>query len=277
MNPLIHLRRPRSSGRSRPDFTSEEGIARRINEGRGLGAGPTYKPWMTVADFRSSGARWMVWSSKLGRIVHLFSNLEYRAFLFAECLDSTIDIRECYPLDREATRRNAKALGIRHPAPYGTDIVMTCDLYLTVAAPGGTSNVAWTVKYAKEAAKPRVQAKFAIERACHAERGVDLVVITENSLPAVLIENLEFVRGTLRPRAMDGYSNRLLDRIDGLVRPQTGNGPLGEICEACDRQLRIAPGMALRAARYFIASRRWQVDLNVPIEMDAIIKVEAAA
>ena len=98
----------------------------------------------------------MAYSQKLGRIVHLLSDLEWRAFLVAEFMSSVIDIRENFPLDRVRTRKIAERLGLNHPAPYVDDIVMTTDLYLTIKTPAGPRHVAWYIKHAKAATKPHM-------------------------------------------------------------------------------------------------------------------------
>lgn len=267
----------RRSKVNRPDFTSEAGIARRIAENRGQGAGPTYKTWLRVPEFSSSGYRRMAWSPKLGRVVHFFSELEWQVFLYAEFMNSVIDIRENYPLDREKTRAIAKSMGKRHPAPYGTDIVMTCDAYLTVQTPDGPKEIAWTIKYAKALKDPRTMEKLDIEEAYHKTNQVPFSIMTEDSIPSVKIENIGFVRGTLQPGGMDGYSPALLDQIDALSRPLLATTPLGVLCGECDKHLQLEPGTAIRAARYFIASRRWAADMNVPIIMSDILALEAAS
>ena len=264
---------------NRPDFTSEEGIARRLNENRGQGIGPDYLTWLRVPEFGSSGYRRMVWSPRLGRIVHLLSDLEWRTFLYAEFNRNIIDIRENYPLARERTRAIAKQLGVRHPAPDGTDIVMTCDLYLTEQTPVGRRHVAWTVKDEKELHDPRVLEKLKIEEAYHQSEDVPVQfrIMTEHSVPDTLIENLEFVRGTLHPGAMDDYPAQLLADIDGRMRPLLATAPLGVLCDACDEHLHLAPGTTVRAARYLIAARRWPVDFNHPITMHTTLTLEIAS
>lgn len=87
----------------------------------------------------------MVFSPKLGRIVHLLSELEWNAFLVAEFTDTVVDIRENFPLARTRTRELATKLGINHPAPYADDVVMTTDLLLTIKTPEGPRHVAWYV------------------------------------------------------------------------------------------------------------------------------------
>lgn len=270
---------PRTAPRARstrPDYTTESGIARRIAERRGLGSGGEYKPWIGVPEFHSRGYRRMVWSHRLQRIVHLLSELEWQVFLVLEADPRNIEIKENYPLPREETRLIASRLGIPHPSPYGTDIVMTTDFLITQQTPSGPRLVAWTAKYEQELSKPRVREKLAIEEAYYQSlpTPVPFHIVTERSVPDTLVDNLEYLRGTLHPTAMEGYSRQTIDDVDTRLRPILGCGSLGALCGECDAQLNLEPGSSLRIVRYLIATRRWPVDLTVPIAPDRTLLLE---
>src|SRR5689334_20740718 len=109
-----------------------EKISKWIAEGRGTGRGKNYKPWLTIHDVASRGARTRDKGLKTGRLHHLLSFLELYYFLILEWCPSVVDIREQYPLlPLEETLYIAKELGIKHPAPYGQPIVLTIDFMVT--------------------------------------------------------------------------------------------------------------------------------------------------
>ena len=82
----------------------EAKIARFLKEGRGVGAGPNYTPWLTVQDVPSRGRSHRFEGRVTGRIHQLLSDLEYRALLIYDWSDAVSDIREQFPLDRDDTR-----------------------------------------------------------------------------------------------------------------------------------------------------------------------------
>lgn len=275
--PITDLAHPTSMrlNPGRPCFVTEAGIDRRVSEGRGLGEGPDYVPWLCCTDFSSAGYRRMVYSPRLGRIVHLLSELEWKAFLIAEFTDCVIDIRENYPLDRTRTREIAKQLEVNHPAPYADDVVMTTDLFLTIKTPFGPRNVAWYIKYARSLWKPRTQELLKLEREYHRSNQVRLLEITEQSFPRALTDNLKFVRGALR--SPHWLESKRVDLVEEELRPKASRERLDEVCEQSDKRFGLSVGTSLFLARHFIATHRWKVNMFRPILAHAPLQWEAAA
>ena len=71
---------------------------RRINEGRGIGTGKDYRPFIQIHDFPSLGICTRIKSETVGRVHHLFSRNELAFFYILDFDDDVIDIREQYPL-----------------------------------------------------------------------------------------------------------------------------------------------------------------------------------
>lgn len=129
---------------------------RYIKEGRGKGEGKAYKPWLTVRDVSSKGrsAREVGW--KTGRDHHLLSDHERRLFYFCEWSDAIIDIREQFPLrNLDLAMQIAEDMGWEYPRnrESNTPYVLTTDFMLTVEQDGKHSQMAWTVKTAKDLEK----------------------------------------------------------------------------------------------------------------------------
>lgn len=256
---------------SRPEFYTEAGIDRRIQEGRGQGHGPNYQSWLRITDFSSMGFRTVLYSAKLGRVVHLLSFLELCVFLYAEHNPRFVDLRENYPLNRERTRAIARELGHRHPNYKGVDIIMTTDLFITEeVAPGQLQYRAWCTKRKEDQAKWRTSEKIEIEATFHLSTPgtVGFEVMSWEKLPRVMIENLRLVRGTLRPDAMIGYTNAQISAVDDFMRPQLAQVALDELSDQFAAKHAWARGYGVMdIARFLIATRRWQVDLNHPIKI----------
>lgn len=81
----------------------EDKLARFLKEGRGQGHGKDYRPWLTVQDVSSLGRSSRIHSCKTDREHHLLSDLETALFLLLDWSGVVTDIREQFPLDRDAT------------------------------------------------------------------------------------------------------------------------------------------------------------------------------
>jgi hypothetical protein len=126
---------------------------RRLAEGRGLGEGPDYKPWIKVTELASKGVSSRLALEKTGgRQHHLLSHLETDAFLAAGWPDRVRDVREQYNLPLADTLRICLQLGLRHPTlPGSTDpAVVTTDILLTIEESSRPIHTAIACKLTKE-------------------------------------------------------------------------------------------------------------------------------
>jgi len=138
-----------------------------ISEGRGLGRGAEYKPWLTIQDVPSDGRSSRIKGNKINRQHETFSDLERNYFYISEFSDCIIDIREQFPLlPKLETVVIANELGLKHPTNPKTKqpVVMTTDFLLTVDKGDGFVELARTVKMKGELLDQRVIEKFEIER-----------------------------------------------------------------------------------------------------------------
>ncbi|WP_241419497.1 TnsA endonuclease N-terminal domain-containing protein [Acidiphilium multivorum] len=145
--------------------TVDEGkIARLQKEGRGLGRGAEYKPWLMIYDLPSKGRSHRVFGTKTRRIHHFLSDIECRLFLHLDWCDEVADIREQFPLDRLVTRQIATSMGVRHPTDTAnkTPLVMTTDFLVDVLQEGKLRQEACAVKPSADLKKRRVLEKLEI-------------------------------------------------------------------------------------------------------------------
>lgn len=121
-------------------------------EGRGEGFGGDYTPWLTVRDVPSRGRSHRISGVVTGRVHHLLSDIERRAFLIYDFRDDVRDIREQFPLDRDQTRSITEAAGIRHPVDSKSRVglVQTTDLVIDLERGGRIVTVARTIKPAAD-------------------------------------------------------------------------------------------------------------------------------
>ncbi|GAB6064252.1 TnsA endonuclease N-terminal domain-containing protein [Deferrisoma palaeochoriense] len=171
------------------DILVPAAVARRLNQGYGIGATGSYRPWLLKHHVPSTGRRRTLRGVRVERIHHLLSDLEYRAFLLLESHPRVLDIREQYPLiDVRLIQAIAACLGIRAPTflarntrqrpPY----LPTLDLLVTLT--DRSTLLAISVKPAAQLTRQRVAELQELERQyCH-HHGVAWRIITDRDLAA---------------------------------------------------------------------------------------------
>lgn len=176
----------------------ESKIKRFLKEGRGQGRGAEYRPWLTIGDVPSSGRSHRLHGLTVDRVHHLLSDIECGLFYLADWADAVTDIREQFPLERDATQRIGAQLGIAHPLDTATrtPLVMTTDFLFDVIQDGRTTLMARAVKPAAELDKPRVLEKLEIERRYWLEHGVEWGIVTEKDIPPVAVRNISWVHSS---------------------------------------------------------------------------------
>ncbi|WP_293070883.1 TnsA endonuclease N-terminal domain-containing protein [Okeania sp. SIO2B3] len=138
---------------------------RYLKEGRGQGKGKNYIPWIKIQDIPSEGRSHRIPGWKTGRIHHLLSDQEKRAFYLFEWSDLVIDIREQYPLlDLDLAMSIADEMNIKYPEDpkHHTPYVLTTDFMITVEQEKQPVQVARTIKSTKELEKKRTMVEVLI-------------------------------------------------------------------------------------------------------------------
>lgn len=244
---------------------TKDAIRRRRKEGRGVGEGADYRPWLTIRDVPSLGQANRLRGWKTGRVHHLLSLNELHYCYLLEWSPMVVDIREQYPLwPREETEQIAAELNVRHPAPPGGHTVMTSDFLISLD--DGT-DVARTVKGAGDLDDERTLEKLDIEREYWRRRGLDWGIVVAEDLPLAVVENIKWLHPHL---TLEGSSLGvgLSDGVADYLTEEVCRGrqdSLARIARHCDDDLNLPRGTCLTLARHLLASRRWQTDMTVPI------------
>jgi hypothetical protein len=250
--------------------TDQKVIDRRIQEGRGQGRGPDYKPWLRIQDVASQGLVTREKGWKTNRVHHMLSKLELAYFYVLEWAPLVSDIREQYPLlNIEETLAIAQEIGIRYPTDPQTQkpMVMTTDFLITVHSGTQAKDYARTIKYAQDLQSRRTLEKFEIERRYWQTRNVDWGIVTEHEIPMVLAKNAELLheyrhladRVSLPEDEFQAVAVRLTQQA---LQVDT---PLKRIALDCDRHFGLTPGTGLTIAYHLMANRRWQINIEEPL------------
>ncbi|WFU24968.1 TnsA endonuclease N-terminal domain-containing protein [Bradyrhizobium sp. CB1717] len=239
---------------------TEQRIARFKREGRGIGTGATYIPWLKVSDVPSLGRSRRVFWSTSGRKHHLLSDIEFYAFLRKCYDDATLDIREQFPLPRDETLKIAEQIGVRHPRANGINIVMTTDLLVTQTSTYGPVDLAYAVKQDADLRDKRTLEKLEIERLFWESRSTRWNIIVESSVHDNVSFNLEWMFDCQRdPETEDEPTIReaLVEALDDLK-----SFPLRAVCSVIDSRLGLRAGRTLRVARRMLSEKKLRVDLR---------------
>ncbi|MDU3869543.1 MAG: TnsA endonuclease N-terminal domain-containing protein [Bacillus paranthracis] len=253
---------------------TEKKIEQMEKEGRGQGEGSKYKPWLNIQDFSSKGLSTRTMGWKTNRIHQFLSKLEKDYYYICEWGSLIVDIREQYPLHRIDTLKIAEEKDIKHPTDPKTSvpIVMTTDFLLTVKTEEGIKLIARTIKPSNELEKHRVIEKFEIEREYWYQRNIDWGIVTENEIPKVLVNNVEwlhtsyFFHEDLSPSA---YKTLLQQLKYSLSRKGVS---LIEILTQFDIQYGLENGMALELFKHLIAVKEIKVDMFQPIHTHLFVE-----
>lgn len=182
----------------------------KIKEGRGMGHGRDYKPWITVKEFGSSGVRSAFPDWKHGRMIQCLSQAERNVYIKMRWDDRVIDIREQYPLDIEETDSIAERLGFK-PCNNGLTH-MTTDFLVDI---DDGSHIAISVKKNRKALEDeRTKEKLTIEYYYWTERNIPFsVVFEEEAVNPVEVRNIHDVIGCYNAVNIRDDIGRLRHRI----------------------------------------------------------------
>lgn len=249
---------------------SEDKIAQFEREGRGKGAGASYKPWIRVSDFPSKGKSRRMFSSKFGRFHELLSEGERNLFFLLEFCRDVTDIREQFPLDRDETRSIAARLNAKHPIYPGTRVtsVMTTDLLVKFSRNGEDYLEAFSSKTAEDLENPHTLEKLEIERSYYEDLGIPYRLVLDSSLPANKVKNIFwFRRAVLDDHGLAEYPDEFTELGQRLLHELArapGKGTLAQFCANFDARVGAQVGTGLLLARAHLWNGVLQTDLNQP-------------
>jgi hypothetical protein len=247
--------------------SSETTIENRLKQGRGMGQGANYNPWLHIQDVPSQGLASRIKGWKTRRVHHRLSELETSYFYVLDWSLPVLDIREQFPLlPLEETLAIAEQCGVAYPADPRTKepVVMTTDFVVTVRQSVGSIEQARTVKYAQDLQSKRNLEKLEIERCYWQRRNIDWGIVTEREVSKTLAENIKWLHPYLD---LNDLPQSDITRITMVMTPLVlqAKDSLADIAAICDDQLGLTPGLSLLVVRHLLANRVWQVNMVKPI------------
>ncbi len=227
-----------------------------VSNGRGLGEGEEYKPWITIQDFSSMGTVARVFSYKTGRVHHFMSRNELYYFYILEWSDKVLDIREQYPLlDVNLAMKVAREAGIKYPRDTVSNFpyVLTCDFMIT------TSNglKARTIKNSQELNDRRTLEKLEIERRYWEILGVDWAIVTENEISLKKAKTLEWLHTAAQiPKQLS--DKKYIVAISEKIEDKT----IFQAATDVDRQFELEAGSGLLIIKHLLWNKLLNIDFS---------------
>lgn len=252
-----------------------------IKEGRGMGTGSEYIPWIKIQDVPSLGRCTRVKGIKTCRQHDFLSDMERNYFYFLEYADGIIDIREQFPLlDIEETIQIADELGVNHPKnpKTGEYIVMTTDFLLTIEYEDGLSEIARTIKSKNDLLDKRILEKFEIERVYWTRKGIDWGIVTEEEIDKVIAHNIMYVHAYKEIHTMDCFINIVTNEIKDLNfefirRIVDDKRSMRAICSEFDSEMSLEKGCGLSIFKYLIINKIIKIDIKKKIDVNRNIPI----
>ena len=162
---------------------TEEG---KLREGRGIGTGVDYKPWIKIREVNSIGTASTVMDYKTGREVQLLSQGEIYYYYSLRWDDTVEDIREQFPLELEKNLDIADKLGIRHPCNRSTR--MTTDLLVTRT---NGSMEAYSIKNERSVLEDaRTREKLFLEKQYWQTQGIPFHICLKEDVSITYVQNI---------------------------------------------------------------------------------------
>ncbi len=238
-------------------------IRAHIVEGRGKGAGPSYKPAIYTYEIPSRGKVARMKGETTGRVHHCLSQLEKNYLIMLDYDPLVSDICEQYSLDLEDTLLISAMTGIEHPHADQTPTVMTTDFLYC-------KNGNWhasAIKTTEDLNNERTKEKLEIERIYWECFETPWETITEEDIPQPLVTNLVWLHsGESLEKLIPDESNRKNIISSFLELYQNHSVPFSDIVNVTESYCHLVPGTMMQVFKSQIREGAIQLDLSKPID-----------
>jgi hypothetical protein len=220
-------------GRKRYSF-DERKNRRYAQKGRGSGKGEAYLPWLKINDQASVGRSHRISSDKVGRVLHLLSDGEWKTFLKLEADPSVAGVLEQAPLNPHETYKAALDLKIPHPTTTsGTPYVMTLDFRVTRILRNRQYDTGISFKYFPETLTPRQHDLRRIMAETLRRQDSKFEIIDQTSFNEDFIKNYDSVRSCYDLSSLVGFPAELVHGLAEAIYRRIAEGLNESVLRAC--------------------------------------------
>lgn len=254
--------------RRRYSGVTQDRVPEMIKRGLGQGTGPNYLPWIFIYSISSHGLSSRIPGWTTGRLHHLLSQHERRFFYWMDWLLDVVDIREQFPLlplsDSVAI---ARKYDLPHPSDQqtGEPVVMTSDFRLTEIRGTRKVDVIRSIKPANKLGSIRTVKRLELERLFWQEKGVEWALVTDHSIPRVLVSNVEFVHAFFKPSSVAPLTDADVRCVKNAVIKTSldlSECCFSELIDAVSFSLGYPRMQTVAVIKHLTASRQLPVDMH---------------
>lgn len=253
-------------------------LKRFIQEGRGVGDGKNYKPWLQVQDVKSRGRSTRIFSQKTQRVMHLLSDLQLHYYYLLEFDEAVIDIREHYlllDLHEQNLPFDAKLQKKLFNAKTNVPHVFTTTFYVTkVNAKGEPYYEARVIKSSSELDKPATIERLQIIYSYFNKKEIDFGIVTEKDINKQMALNIGWVM-----TAFDLSDFPEIETIQHYLRAdlfklfKVQGMTFTRAFARLEKTYQLMDGSGLTFFKHLLATKQLSMNLNNPIELTDCISV----
>lgn len=253
-------------------------LKRFIQEGRGVGEGKDYKPWLQVQDVKSRGRSTRIFSHKTQRVIHLLSDLQLHYYYLLEFDGAVIDIREHYPLldlHEQNLPFDAKLQKKLFNAKTKVPHVFTTTFYVTkVNSKGETYYEARVIKSSSELDKPATIERLQIIYSYFNKKEIDFGIVTEKDINKQRALNIGWVMTASdlsdfpEIEAIQHYL-----RVDLFKLFKVPGMTFNRAFTRLEKTYQLVEGSGLTLFKHLLATKQLSMNLNNPIELTDCVSV----
>ncbi|AWY02137.1 hypothetical protein A8139_20990 [Marinomonas primoryensis] len=245
---------------------SEKQISKKFKNGCGRGAKASYHPWLTIREFTSSGRSHRSLCNTSGRLLHLFSDLEFMYSCLLDWNEKTSDIRERFPLVTEDVCQISEEANLPILICNSVPQVRFSD-FLIDDASHANRQYAIDVRYSQELATPAALESIELQRRYWHSKNIGFFVATERNMPKTVLNNLKWLLPVEEQVSLD--SEYLMNQYE-FFRIQMSrfyNIQVIDFTKHIDTQYSMKLGESLFVLRCLLASRFISFDIKKPFNI----------
>lgn len=253
-------------------------LKRFIQEGRGVGEGKDYRPWLQVQDVKSRGRSTRIYSHKTQRVMHLLSDLQLHFYYLLEFDGTVIDVREHYPLlDLHELNLpfDAKLQKKLFSAKTNVPHIFTTTFYVTkLNAKGEPYYEARVIKSSSELDKPATIDRLQIIYSYFNKKEIDFGIVTEKDINKQMALNIGWFM-----TAFDLSDFPEIDTIQHYLKVdlyklfQMPGMTFNRAFTRLEKTYQLIEGSGLTLFKHLLATKQLSMNLNKPIELTDCVSV----
>lgn len=244
---------------------SAEKISQKIKKGCGNGELQYYKPWLNIHEFTSTGRSHRTLCNTSGRLLHLFSDLEFAYSCLFDWSENVSDIRERFPLVVEDVCKISEEAKIPILSHKSVPQIRFSD-FLVADCSHPNRQYAVDIRYSNSLNTPSVLEFIELQRRYWSAKNIGFFVATERNLSKIVLDNLKWLLPA--EGVLEQNSTNLLSQYEfySIQMSLFADRSIIDFTKHIDTTYSMDMGESLLIFRKLLANRFIYFDLNKPLQ-----------